>query len=36
MVQESYNGRKALIEDGIAGAGQFKVGYGRHGDFNKT
>ena len=36
MVQEWYNGRQALIEDGIAGAGQFKDGYGRHGDFNKT
>jgi len=36
MVQEWYNGRGALIEDGITGAGQLKGGLGRHGDLSKT
>jgi len=35
LVQERYNGREALIEDGVAGAGRFKDGLGRHGDFEK-
>ena len=33
LIQEWYNGRKALIEDGVAGASRFKDGLGRHGDF---
>jgi hypothetical protein len=28
-------GRRALIEDGVAGATRFKDGLGRHGDFEK-
>jgi enoyl-CoA hydratase len=33
MIQEWYNGREALIKDGVAGAARFKNGLGRHGDF---
>ncbi len=33
LIQEWYNGREALIEDGVAGATRFKDGLGRHGDF---
>jgi len=33
LVQEWYNGRAALIADGVAGATRFKDGLGRHGDF---
>ena len=35
LIQEWYNGRDALIKDGVAGAGRFKAGLGRHGDFEK-
>jgi enoyl-CoA hydratase len=35
LIQEWYNGREALIEDGVAGATHFKNGLGRHGDFQK-
>src|SRR6266481_297665 len=35
LIQEWYNGREALIEDGVAGASRFKDGLGRHGDFGK-
>ena len=35
LIQEWYNGREALIADGVAGAGRFKSGLGRHGDFEK-
>src|SRR4249920_3795162 len=35
LIQEWYNGREALIEDGVAGASRFKNGLGRHGDFAK-
>jgi enoyl-CoA hydratase len=35
LIQEWYNGREALIEDGVAGASRFKDGLGRHGDFEK-
>jgi enoyl-CoA hydratase len=35
VIQEWYNGREALIKDGVAGAGRFRDGLGRHGDFNK-
>jgi enoyl-CoA hydratase len=35
LVREWYNGREALIADGLAGAGRFKSGLGRHGDFDK-
>jgi enoyl-CoA hydratase len=35
LIQEWYNGREALIEDGVAGAGRFSGGLGRHGDFVK-
>jgi enoyl-CoA hydratase len=35
LVQEWYNGRDALIKDGVAGATRFKGGLGRHGDFQK-
>jgi len=35
LIQEWYNGREALIADGVAGAGRFKTGLGRHGDFGK-
>ena len=33
LIQEWYNGREALIADGVAGATRFKDGLGRHGDF---
>jgi enoyl-CoA hydratase len=33
LIQEWYNGREALITDGVAGATRFKDGLGRHGDF---
>jgi enoyl-CoA hydratase len=33
LIQEWYNGRKALIAEGVAGAGRFRDGLGRHGDF---
>ncbi len=35
LVQEWYNGRRALIENGVAGATRFADGLGRHGDFDK-
>ena len=35
LIQEWYNGRRALIEDGVAGATRFKDGLSRHGDFEK-
>ena len=35
LIQEWYNGREALIADGVAGASRFKDGLGRHGDFGK-
>jgi enoyl-CoA hydratase len=35
LIQEWYNGREALIADGVAGADRFKSGLGRHGDFDK-
>src|SRR5215467_6982357 len=35
LIQEWYNGRDALIRDGVAGATRFKDGLGRHGDFEK-
>jgi enoyl-CoA hydratase len=35
LIQEWYNGRQALIEDGVAGATRFKDGLGRHGDFGR-
>jgi enoyl-CoA hydratase len=35
LIQEWYNGREALIKDGVSGAGRFKSGLGRHGDFDK-
>src|SRR6059058_2594764 len=35
LIQEWYNGREALIEDGVAGASRFKAGLGQHGDFAK-
>ncbi|MFZ0670496.1 MAG: enoyl-CoA hydratase-related protein, partial [Pseudolabrys sp.] len=35
LIQEWYNGREALIEDGVSGATRFKDGLGRHGDFAK-
>jgi enoyl-CoA hydratase len=35
LIQEWYNGREALIEDGVTGATRFKAGLGRHGDFAK-
>ena len=34
LIQEWYNGREALIEDGVAGASRYKDGLGRHGDFD--
>lgn len=33
LIQEWYNGREALVKDGIDGATRFKDGLGRHGDF---
>jgi enoyl-CoA hydratase len=35
LIQEWYNGREALIKDGVAGATRFKDGLGRHGDFDR-
>jgi len=35
LIQEWYNGREALIADGVSGAGLFRDGLGRHGDFTK-
>jgi enoyl-CoA hydratase len=35
LIQEWYNGREALVEDGVAGASRFRDGMGRHGDFAK-
>jgi enoyl-CoA hydratase len=35
LIQEWYNGREALIADGVAGAARFSGGLGRHGDFAK-
>jgi enoyl-CoA hydratase len=35
LIQEWYNGREALITDGVSGATRFKDGLGRHGDFQK-
>src|SRR5688500_13995152 len=35
LVQEWYNGREALVKDGVAGAARFRDGLGRHGDFRK-
>ena len=35
LIQEWYNGREALVKDGVAGAARFKDGLGRHGDFGK-
>jgi enoyl-CoA hydratase len=35
LIQEWYNGREALVEDGVAGAERFKHGLGRHGDFSR-
>ena len=35
LIQEWYNGREALRNDGIRGATRFKEGLGRHGDFEK-
>ena len=32
---EWYNGREALVKDGIAGATRFEEGLGRHGDFTR-
>ncbi len=34
LIREWYNGREALIRDGVAGATRFKNGLGRHGDFD--
>jgi enoyl-CoA hydratase len=35
LIQEWYNGREALVTDGVQGATRFKDGLGRHGDFEK-
>ena len=35
LIQEWYNGREALVADGVAGASRFKEGLGRHGDFER-
>lgn len=35
LIQEWYNGREALIEDGVTGAARFASGLGRHGDFER-
>src|ERR1043165_8043432 len=35
LIQEWYNGREALIKDGVAGATRFKDGLGRHGGFGR-
>ena len=36
LIQEWYNGREALVRDGVAGATRFKDGLGRHGDFRTS
>jgi enoyl-CoA hydratase len=35
LIQEWYNGRDALVRDGVTGASRFRDGLGRHGDFSK-
>jgi len=35
LIQEWYNGREALVRDGVDGAARFSGGLGRHGDFEK-
>ena len=35
LIQEWYNGREAVIKNGVTGASRFKDGLGRHGDFTK-
>ena len=35
LIQEWYNGREALVADGVDGATRFKDGLGRHGDFTR-
>ncbi len=35
LINEWYNGREALMRDGVAGASRFRDGFGRHGDFAK-
>ena len=35
LISERYNGREALIKDGVDGAGRFAGGLGRHGDFKE-
>ena len=35
LIQEWYNGREALIADGVDGATRFRDGLGRHGDFDR-
>ena len=35
LIQEWYNGREALVKDGVEGATRFKEGLGRHGDFSE-
>ena len=35
LKQEWFNGKKALSEEGLKGANNFKKGFGRHGDFDK-
>lgn len=35
LTREWYNGREALITDGVAGAARFRDGLGRHGDFER-
>ncbi|MFO1129592.1 MAG: crotonase/enoyl-CoA hydratase family protein [Rhodospirillales bacterium] len=34
LIEEWYNGREALVTDGVAGAGRFRDGLGRHGNFD--
>jgi enoyl-CoA hydratase len=33
LIREWYNGREALVKDGVSGAARFRDGLGRHGDF---
>jgi len=35
LIREWYNGRPALVEDGVEGAARFRDGLGRHGDFER-
>jgi enoyl-CoA hydratase len=35
LIQEWYNGREALVRDGVTGASRFRDSLGRHGDFSK-